>query len=127
MLNDTELTTAIDATTAPRITKEYMESRILKDADGNNVGVSFTRFSETVTICSIHLDNGYSVRGESACVSPANYRQEIGEKISYDQAFNKLWALFGFVLAENIFQRTQPASAPDETIKDPQPQEKAAA
>lgn len=41
------------------------------------------------------------MRGESACVNPANYDQEIGERIAYDNAFSKLWAFFGFVLAEN--------------------------
>jgi hypothetical protein len=43
---------------------------------------------ETVTVCSIKLDNGYSVRGESACVNPENYNREIGEKIAYDNAFS---------------------------------------
>jgi Phage protein (N4 Gp49/phage Sf6 gene 66) family len=53
-----------------------------------------------VTIGSITLDNGYSVRGESACVNPENYNQQIGEKIAYDNAFRQLWPLFGFLLAE---------------------------
>ena len=92
MLNDKELDAAINNTTAPRVTKEYMESRI-KDK-------TFLKIGETVTLCNITLDNGYSVRGESACVNAANYRQEIGEKIAYDNAFNKLWPLFGFDLAE---------------------------
>ena len=93
MLNDTQLDTALNASPAPRVTKEYMESRITDK--------SFTRFSDTVTLCQITLDNGYSVRGESACVNPANYNQEIGERIAYDNAFNKLWPLFGFLLAES--------------------------
>jgi len=59
----------------------------------------------TVTICSITLDNGYSVRDESACVDPANFNREIGEKIAYDRAFNKLWQLFGFLLAEGRHKR----------------------
>lgn len=54
----------------------------------------------TVTICHITLDNGYSVRGESACVDPANFDKEIGERIAREQAINKLWPLFGFLLAE---------------------------
>lgn len=64
MLNDDQLDTAMDASPAPRVTKEYMESRITEK--------TFTRFSDTVTICQITLDN----------------------------AFNKLWPLFGFLLAE---------------------------
>lgn len=93
MLDDNQLDTALNASPAPRVTKEYMESLITEK--------TFTRFSDTVTICQITLDNGYSVRGESACVNAANYNQEIGERISFDNAFNKLWPLFGFLLAES--------------------------
>lgn len=96
MLSDAQLIEALAQSPMPRITKEFMEGRI-KDT-------SFTRFSETVTICQITLDNGYSVRGESACVNPENYNQEIGERIAYDNAFRNLWPLFGFFLTEIQFQ-----------------------
>jgi Phage protein (N4 Gp49/phage Sf6 gene 66) family len=92
LLTNEELDKALAASPAERVTKEYMESRI--------ASTDFTRLAGTVTICSITLDNGYSVRGESACVNPENYNQQIGEKIAYDQAFGKLWPLFGFLLAE---------------------------
>ena len=94
MLTDDQVQEKLAASPAPRVTAEYMQSRIAE--------TTFTRFTDTVTICNIRLDNGYSVRGESACVSPANYNQEIGEKIAYDAAFNKLWPLFGFLLAEKL-------------------------
>jgi len=95
VINNDELEAKLEQSPAPRVTKEYIESRITKRV--------FTKlpFSATVTLCHIDLDNGFSVRGESACVNPANYDQEIGEKIAYDNAFSKLWAFFGFVLAEN--------------------------
>ena len=51
-----------------------MESRIANR--------EFRRLGKKVTICSITNDNGYSVRGESACVNPENYNQQIGEKIA---------------------------------------------
>lgn len=91
MLTDKELQAALDACPAERVTPEYMASRI--------EDVSFTVFN-TLTYCRITLDNGYIVTGESACVDPANYKAEIGEKIAYDRAFNALWPLFGFLLAE---------------------------
>lgn len=97
MLSDEELNNAIEALPGERVTRDYMEDRIVK--------TEFLRVGETVTICSLTLDNGYSVRGESACVDPANYRQEIGEKIARDNAFDKLWPLFGFLLAEVRFRR----------------------
>jgi hypothetical protein len=92
MLTNEELQRKLSQSPAPRVTEELIESRI--------TDTRFERFSETVTVCEIKLDNGYSVRGESACVNPENYNQEIGEKIAYDNAFNKLWPLFGFLLAE---------------------------
>lgn len=98
MLNDQQLDAAIKACPAERVTKEYIESRVKE--------TTFTRFSETVTICQITLDNGYSVRGESACVNPENYNQEIGERIAHDNAFNKLWPMFGFLLAEKNLRET---------------------
>lgn len=93
MLTDQELETKLTQSPAPRVTKEQMQARI--------ASTSYTRIGETLTHASIKLDNGYLVTGESACVNPANYNQEIGEKIAYDNAFNKLWALFGFQLAES--------------------------
>ena len=96
MLKDDELIEALAKSPAPRITREYMEGRIAEK--------TFTRFSPTVTICQLTLDNGYSIRGESACVNPENYNQEIGERISFDNAFAKLWPLFGFFLAESQHQ-----------------------
>ena len=96
MLNDKELEEKLEASPAPRVTKEHIESRIKE--------TKCAKFSGTVTLCQITLDNGYSVRGESACVNPENYNQEIGEKIAYDNAFSKLWPLFGFLLAEDQFR-----------------------
>ena len=84
---------------AERVTKEQITARI-KD-------VKYTRLTETLTHCNITLDNGFNVTGESACVNPENYNQEIGEKIAHDNAFNKLWPLFGFLLAEKNFVRAE--------------------
>ena len=94
-MNQDELDAAVAATPGEKVTKEYIESRIKH--------VTYHMLSGTVTLCNIALDNGYSVRGESACVDPANYRQDIGEKIAHDNAFDKLWPLFGFLLAEKRF------------------------
>jgi len=93
MLTNDELARAIERLPGERVTKEYMESRI--DL------VKYHHLGPTLTHCTIHLDNRYSVTGESACVDPANYRQDIGERIAYDNAFAKLWPLFGFLLAEH--------------------------
>lgn len=93
LINDEQLNEKLESSPAPRVTKEYMESRI--------VNREFFKIGETVTMCHLTLDNGYSVRGESACVRPENYNKEIGERIAYDNAFDELWPLFGFLLAES--------------------------
>lgn len=92
VISNEKLDELLAASPAERVTPDYMQSRIAK--------TEFHRLGETVTVCSITLDNGYSVRGESACVNPENYNQQIGEKISFDNAFRQLWPLFGFLLAE---------------------------
>lgn len=101
MIDDSKLDELLAASPTERITKEYMQTRI-RDKE-------FTRLGQTITHCRIILDNGYSVSGESACVNPENYNQEIGERIAYDNAFNQLWPLFGFLLAEkNKLTSNQP-------------------
>lgn len=93
MITNEQLDALLAASPAERVTNEYMDSRI--------VDKTFTRIENgTLTICVIRLDNGFTVTGESACVNPENYKQEIGEKISYDNAYRRLWSLFGFLLAE---------------------------
>lgn len=51
-----------------------------------------------VTICIIILKSGFKVEGVSACVDPANYNKELGQKYAYENAFEKLWQLEGYVL-----------------------------
>ena len=92
LITNDRLEVLLAASLAERVTPEYMKSRI---AD-----TTFTRIGETVTHCRIILDNGFSVSGESACVNDANYNQQIGERIAYDNACRQLWPLFGFLLAE---------------------------
>lgn len=95
MLTNEERDAALAASPSPtRITPDYIKSRI---AD-----VNYHRRNETTTLCTITIDNGFSVHGYSACVDAANFRQDLGEKISYDNAFAQLWPLFGFLLAEKV-------------------------
>lgn len=97
LLTNEELGAALMKSPAERVTKEYIESRI--------TSAEFTKLGETVTLCNIVIDNGFSVRGESACVNPENYNRAIGERVAHDQAFGKLWAFFGFLLAETGHQK----------------------
>jgi hypothetical protein len=56
----------------------------------------------TVTVCLLHLRNGYAVIGESAAASPENFDEAIGRRIARDNARNKIWALEGYLLREKL-------------------------
>ncbi len=56
----------------------------------------------TMTLCVLTLRNGFQVTGESAAVSKANFDAEIGRKIARENARNKIWALEGYLLREQL-------------------------
>ena len=78
---------------APRLHPEDIDSVIMSK--------TFTNLpSGKAMICEITLRNGFTVRGEAACVSPENFDQEIGEKVSFENAREKIWQLEGYLLQE---------------------------
>lgn len=80
---------------APRLTPEHIDSVI--------VGTRFHVFGGSlVTICCMKLKNGFSVIGESHCVSPDNFNEEIGEKIAAENAREKVWELEGYLLKQRL-------------------------
>lgn len=75
--------------TGDRVTRELIESRIVM-VDYQTVTIAGQKFM----YCSIRMDNGFVVVGKpAACIDPANWRDEIGQKISYNNAFSELWRL----------------------------------
>lgn len=60
----------------------------------------------TTTICQLHMVNGYVIHGFSACVDKTKFNKALGEKYSYEDAINKAWPLEGYLLAEEIYQRS---------------------
>ena len=79
LITNEKLVELLAASPAESVTPEHMKSRI--------TSTDFNRIGETVTHYRIVLDNGFSVSGESACVNPESYNQQLGEKIAYDNAF----------------------------------------
>jgi hypothetical protein len=59
------------------------------------------------------MQNGFTIEGDSACVSAANYNRGDGEKYAYEKALDNVWAFEGYLLAERLYQATQPARAPE--------------
>ena len=80
---------------APRLTPA--------DIDAAIAGETFTVLpSGKVMVCELTLRNGFTVRGEAATVSKANFNEEIGKKISRENARNKVWELEGYLLQEKL-------------------------
>lgn len=81
--------------TAPRVT----EAEVL----GSIANKEFVVIQGgTLTICVLTLQNGWQVTGESACADVRNYKQDVGERISYDNAVKKIWAYLGYVLRDKL-------------------------
>lgn len=81
---------------APRLTPQLIDDTVI-DAD-------YYVFPKTqLTVCCLTLKNGFTVTGESACASPENFNKEIGEKIAFENARNKIWVLEGYLLKEKLF------------------------
>lgn len=83
--------------TAPRITPALIDAAIK--------GEQYHVFEGScLTVCCLTLQNGFTVTGESACASPENFDAEIGRKIAFENARNKIWSLEGYLLKERLFQ-----------------------
>lgn len=109
--------------TAPRVTPEHIQSLIshelyftaqqgvygeavfhvtdLKDTPAYPVHESLG----LLTFCVMVLRNGFTVTGESACASPANFDPEIGRKIARENAVNKIWMLEGYLLKQKLSEQ----------------------
>lgn len=57
---------------------------------------------ELLTFCVLVLRNGFTVTGESACVSRENFDAEKGRKIARDNAIDKVWPLMGYELKSKL-------------------------
>jgi hypothetical protein len=85
--------------TAPRVTPNLLDKVI--------VGEQYHVFEgTTLTVCVLTLRNGFTVTGESAAASPDNFDEEIGKKISRENARNKIWQLEGYLLKDRLYNDT---------------------
>lgn len=84
---------------APRITPAQIDATIVKEA-------YYVFPGTTLTVCCLHLRNGFTVTGESAAASPENFNQEIGQQIAKRNARDKIWSLEGYLLRERLYQES---------------------
>lgn len=82
---------------APRLTPDHIDAKIVN-------AYFHVVPNTTLTICVLTLDNGFTVTGESAAASPANFNEEIGQKIAFDNARAKIWQLEGYLLRERLHE-----------------------
>jgi len=100
------------ANVAPRITLDDIEANIESEyyftaSDGlDGAGAEPTSHAasaiDLLTFCVLVLKNGFTVTGESACVSPENFNYEIGCKIARQHAVDKIWPLMGYELRSRL-------------------------
>lgn len=83
---------------APRVKLDSLEELIVAEE-------YHVFFGTTVTVCCLRLKNGFTVTGESACVSPENFNEELGRLIARDRAKDKMWALEGYLLAQRLYEQ----------------------
>ena len=81
--------------TAPRLTPALIDSAITK-AD------YYIFPNTTLTVCCLTLVNGFTVTGESAAASPENFDLEIGRKVAFENARDKIWMLEGYLLKSKL-------------------------
>jgi hypothetical protein len=96
-MNENEVEAEVEAKglTAPRLTPALI--------DGAIAGEDYHVFpGSMLTVCCLTLQNGFTVTGESACVSPANFDEELGRKIARGHARDKIWQLEGYLLKDRL-------------------------
>ena len=115
------------ANVAPRVTPADIEAAIVSEhyftaregvlgmlaADGVPPGIyeqanAAPQPLGLLTFCVLVLRNGFTVTGESACVSPENFDAEIGRRVARENAISKMWTLLGYALKDKL-HATDPA------------------
>ena len=83
---------------APRLTPDDIDTVIVEEDYHVFPGT-------TLTVCRLGLMNGFSVTGESAAASPANFNEAIGRMIARENARNKVWMLEGYLLKQHLYEQ----------------------
>lgn len=88
---------------APRVTKEDLEANVkhVEIVKHLSYGNQVLRWAVITT------KSGFAVTGDpSASVSPENDDKDLGEKIAYENARNKLWQFMGYNLKQQLLDKS---------------------
>jgi hypothetical protein len=98
--------------TAPRVTPADIEANISGEyfftADKATAGCPQFESLKLLTFCVLVLKNGYTVHGVSACASPENFDEALGQRIARTNAVNAIWPLMGYALRQNLMEMQAP-------------------
>lgn len=95
--NSVEHIMNLNGLTAPRVTLKQVEESVSS--------ASYYVFpNTTLTVCCLTLTNGFNVIGESACASIENFNEELGKRLAYTNALNKIWPLEGYLLRQRLYE-----------------------
>lgn len=98
-MDNTQAKAAVDAHKAPTVTDDKIAAVI--------AGEAFHRLTAVLTVCVLTLVNGFTVLGKSACVSPENYDQELGEHFAREDAKKQIWAFEAYLLKQQLYDDKQ--------------------
>lgn len=56
----------------------------------------------TMTLCILVMENGFTLIGKSAPADPGNFNAELGKKFAREDAIRQLWPLEGYALREKL-------------------------
>lgn len=99
-----------DRATAPRVSLGDMEGKIARElyftAGEAELAIFKTAQShnplDLLTICILVMQNGFTIIGKSAPVSPENFDIEKGKRFAYEDAIKQLWPLEGYALRDRL-------------------------
>jgi len=83
---------------APRLTPEDIQEQIQE--------VQYYHFPNTnIVVCAITVENGYTVLGDSSCVSSANFDESLGKEIARKNAIDEIWGIEGYRLKQYLYEK----------------------
>lgn len=56
-----------------------------------------------LTVCVLVLKNGFTIIGKSACADPSMYNEDVGQRLSQEDAEKQIWPLMGYALKQELY------------------------
>ncbi len=80
------------------------DNRITKEQIIGEIATTRYLVDGTLTLAIVTMRNGFKQVGESACVDPANFDKDLGEKYALENAISHLWKPMGYALLDQNFE-----------------------